>query len=238
MRATTKFVDRPPYERTVQFSGYAWGVKASPDPVGPGPNRFSDLSSDVLVDAEGCLHLKIVSRNGIWYCTEVVLIDSFGYGTYTFNLLNRVDQLDPNAVLGLFTWDDTAPQLHHREIDIEFSRWGSAQAPNSQYVVQPYTFPTNIHRFETHLESDLSTHYFIWDANQIEFGSYQGLPSNLGSPIENWIYTGSNNPPPGIENVRLNLWLMGGKPPTDGQEVEVVVESFRFTPTSNFRRDP
>lgn len=227
---TSKFVDRPPYERTLQFSGYTWGVKASPDPVGPGPNRFSKLPADVWVDADGHLHLKIVYRNNMWYCTEVVLVDSFGYGTYTFSLLSRVDQLDPNVVLGLFTWDDTAPQNNYREIDIEFSRWGSPAALNTQYVIQPYTSPVNIHRFETTLESSQSTQFFDWRPEAIEFGSYQGLPANPGSPIESWTYTGTDNPPPGIENVRLNLWLMGGKPPIDGQEVEVVVEAFRFTP--------
>jgi hypothetical protein len=228
----TKFVDRPPYARTLQFSGYTWGVKATPDPVGPGPNRFSDLPSDVWVDADGHLHLKIVNRDGLWYSTEVVLNGSLGYGTYTFSMVSRVDQLNPNVVLGLFTWDDTAPGNNYREIDIEFSRWGNPTALNSQYVVQPYTTPANLHRFGTTLESSLSTHFFDWRTEQIKFGSYQGLPANPGSPIESWTYAGADNPPPGIENVRLNLWLMEGKAPTDGQEVEVVVEAFRFTPAN------
>lgn len=227
---TTPFVDRLPYARTLQFSGYTWGVKASSSAVGPGPNYFSNLESDVFVDPDGRLHLRIVQRRGVWYCTEVVLAQSLGYGTYTFALASRVDLLDPNVVLGLFTWDTDAPQYHYREIDIEFSRWGSPRNANAQYVVQPYTTPKNIHRFAASLEGDLSTHYFDWSSERIEFGSYRGLPDNPGDAIATWTYTGADNPPPGGENARLNLWLMGGKPPSDGQAVEVIVESFRFTP--------
>jgi len=43
-------------------------------------------------------------------------------------------------------------------------------------------------------------------------------------------YLGSDVPRPGGENVRLNLWLSGGAPPTDGQEVEVIADSFAFAP--------
>ena len=117
-----------PNLRWISFSGYDWWVKSSPGLVGPGPNYFSDRADDVWVDAQGRLHLKIVYRNGRWYSTEVFGADPLGYGTYTFTLASRVDQLDKNIVLGLFTWDDTDPAYYHREIDIEFSRWGEVRA--------------------------------------------------------------------------------------------------------------
>jgi hypothetical protein len=28
----------------------------------------------------------------------------------------------------------------------------------------------------------------------------------------------------------MNLWLFKGRPPTDGQPVEIVIRSFQFTP--------
>jgi hypothetical protein len=31
--------------------------------------------------------------------------------------------------------------------------------------------------------------------------------------------------------VHLNLWCFKGRPPTDAKPVEIVVESFTFTPT-------
>jgi hypothetical protein len=30
----------------------------------------------------------------------------------------------------------------------------------------------------------------------------------------------------------MNLWLMGGKPPSNGKEVEVVVRDFSFVPAA------
>jgi hypothetical protein len=44
------------------------------------------------------------------------------------------------------------------------------------------------------------------------------------------VYRGSDVPKPGHERVRLNLWLFGGAVPSDGQPVEIVVESFAFAP--------
>lgn len=224
-------VARSPY-RTIEFSGYTWNVKQSDSPVGPGPNYFSDNEADVWVDADGRLHLKIVLRDGRWYCSEIYTTAPLGYGTYTFTLASRVDNLDKNVVLGLFTWDDNAPQYHYREIDIEFSRWGDAANQNSQYVVQPWDTPGNIYRFDMTLLGDFSTHSFAWLAESVRFSSYQGhaLPPDPGNSIATWLYSGADVPPAGGGNARINLWLMNGAPPSDGQEVEVIIESFEFAP--------
>ncbi len=37
-------------------------------------------------------------------------------------------------------------------------------------------------------------------------------------------------PYPGDENARINLWLLNGLPPSNGQEVEVVIRKFEFVP--------
>ena len=222
--------DRAAALKTIEFSGYTWKVKASETPVGPGPNYFSDKTQDVWVDASGRLHLNIVYRNGRWYCSEVVTAIPLGYGTYTFTLASRVDQLDKNAVLGLFTWDDTAPEYNYREIDIEFSRWGDAAADNAQFVVQPWNHAGNLQRFNVVLESNYSTHSFTWRNDNIQFSSHQGHSPDLGNEILSWSYTGADVPPAGAGNARINLWLMNGAPPSNGQAVEVIIERFEFTP--------
>lgn len=224
-------VERKP-TRTIQFSGYTWKVKSSVFPVGPGPNNFSASPDDVWVDSDGRLHLRIAYRNGKWYATEVINNQSLGYGAYTFTLSSRVDLLNKNVVLGLFTWDDAAPQHNYREIDIEFARWGEDAGQNAQYVVQPWTRAGNRHRFGMALTGNASTHRFIWKPSQIQFDSWQGrnAPPGPADAIESWTYTGSDIPPAGGENARINLWLLDGKPPSDGQEVEVVIESFVFVP--------
>ena len=45
-----------------------------------------------------------------------------------------------------------------------------------------------------------------------------------------WTYSGSEVPQPGSEQLRINLWLFRGAPPTDGKTVEVIVKRFTFTP--------
>jgi hypothetical protein len=213
--------------RTINFSGYTWKVKASEAQVGPGPNYFSADPNDVWVDGNGSLHLTITARNGKWYSTEVFTEAPLGYGTYIFTLASRVDQLDKNAVLGLFTWDAAAPANNYREIDIEFSRWGQDSGDNAQYVVQPFGTPGNRHRFPIALTGLYSTHSFKWEADQILFTSHQGSMPSLGAQIDSWLYTGADVPPAGAGNARINLWLYNGVPPSNGQRVEVVIESFQ-----------
>jgi hypothetical protein len=221
--------------RTVDFSGYTWNVKSTvappyEGPVGPGPNYFSADPGDVWVDAGGNLHLTITQRDGKWYASEIYTRTPMDCGTYTFTLASPIDQLDKNAVLGLFTWDETDPAYAHREIDIEYSRWGDAAGPNSQYVVQPFDHPGNRHQFNTSLTGPFSTHSFKWELEDILFNSRQGHAPSLGANIESWLYTGPDIPAPGRGNARINLWLYNGLAPSDGQRVEVVVEGFDYEP--------
>jgi hypothetical protein len=84
------------------------------------------------------------------------------------------------------------------------------------------------------LREDHSTHSFDWSADNIQFSSFQGHESPLApsDQIESWLYTGADIPPAGEGNARINLWLLGGNPPSDGQEVEVIIEAFEFVPQS------
>ena len=215
--------------KTISFSGYEWWVKTSAVPVGPGPNYFSDSSENVWVDSLGELHLKMTQRNGAWYCAEVVLKNSLGYGRYVFSLKGKVGQLDPNVVLGLFTWDNASAESH-REIDIEFSRWGVATDPNAQYVVQPWDRPGNRQRWMIPPALNFSTHSFDWRPDSIAFLSVRGQQSATprDSVIYFWHYKGPNIPSRGNENARINLWLFNGQPPTDTSEVEVIITKFIY----------
>jgi hypothetical protein len=230
-------VGRLPGTRSIQFSGSTWVVKRTGTcrQVGPGPNYFSDDPADVWVDGDGQLHLRIVNRSGVWWSTEVISTDPAAYGTYTFTLASHVDTVDPNAVVGLFTWDDLGDAPAYGEIDVEFSRWGNPSAANNaQFVVQPYNTAGHLHPFAVQLQNDTSTHRFYWQPSSVQFASYQGLasPPLPGDLIESWTYNGSDVPPSGRGNARINLWLVTGLPPSNGQPVELVVKSFQFSPAS------
>ncbi len=229
----------------ITFAGYNWMVKDSGcGTLDPGSNYFSHSKENVWVDDQGRLHLKIAHRCDKWFCSEVVLDASLGYGTYIFTTDGRVDLLDPNVVLGLFTWDTDAPHHHYREIDIEFSRWWDPDEPNNaQYVVQPWDTPGNMFRFKVDMDGqpdEITTHEFTWLPDRIDFLSYFG--DFTSSPpasdiIESWSYTGDDVPPAGGENVRMNFWLLppmgdgqGTARPTDGNEAEIVIKAFSYRP--------
>jgi hypothetical protein len=241
-------ITRPsPGPRWLSFSGYTWWVKSSAGLAGPGPNYFSDSTNNVWVDAQGQLHLRITNRSNEWQCAEVVSARTFGYGHYRFDLNSPVDLLDPNVVLGLFTWSED-PVYAHREMDIEGSRWAHASDPNNaQYVIQP-GFLGQWLRYAVPAAQTNSTHLFTWVSNSVSFQSQRGnysvipMPSDL---ITNWDYS-LTVPQTGDENIRANLWLVGGSQPTNNREVEVVLKSFQFVPLgapqpvalTNFNRAP
>lgn len=213
--------------RTLSFAGYTWNVKASGGAAwGPGPNVYSDATSNVWVDEAGRLHLKITQEAGVWTCAEVILQNSLGYGSYRYTLDTPVDDLDPNVVLGLFTWNDD-PAFNHREIDIEFSRWGNPlDAANAQYTVQPYTASANLLRWTLPPGYTSSSHSFRWSSRSVAF-----LSSSAGNPLKQWSYTRrAGIPKPGGENARINLWLFQGAAPQNALPVEVIISKFEFLP--------
>jgi hypothetical protein len=218
------------YGKTIYFSGRAWKVKIASPPTGPGPNYFSDSANNVWVDTSGRLHLKIAKSGPRWICAEVVSQESFGHGVYRFYLDSRVDQLDRNVVLGLFTWNDD-PAYNHRELDIEFARWGANTPVNAQYVVQPYDTPGNLMNFVQPAVTQ-STHGFDWRAGGVTFQSLRGhaaAPSSSNPIIAQQLFV-NGIPPAGGENARINLWLFNGKAPSNRKAVEVIVNRFEFVP--------
>jgi hypothetical protein len=221
-----------PSPRWLKFSGYDWWVKSSQDPVGPGPNYFSDSTNNVFVDEQGELHVRITNRSNQWQCAELVSARTFGFGNYRFELASQVDDFDPDIVLGLFTWSDD-PAYADREIDIECSRWANASdTNNSQYVVQPYDLVGHLARFDVPTSISNSTHWFKWESNRVTFQSEVGRydPSAiLTNLISGFNYNG-DTPQTGDENVHINLWLFNGSAPAKNQEKEVIIKNFNFVP--------
>jgi hypothetical protein len=215
-------------DRTFSFAGRNWRVKYTPFPFDPGnkKNYFANGNESVWVDANGKLHLKIAFIDGRWRCAEIVSLDTFGYGTYVFRLASPIDSIDKNAVFGLFTFDETVPSPY-REIDIEFSKWRLDANDNSQFVVQPYSIGGNLHRFNIVGVGDATTHRFTWSSGAIQFSSIRGsqYPPAPGDELHAWTYTGASIPSVGNSRIRLNLWLDEGIAPSNGQPVEVVVDS-------------
>jgi hypothetical protein len=216
----------PPPPPTVNFSGRTWLVRSSARPEPPGGNLFDRRC--VSLEKDGALRLSVAKIGNSWRSAEVELPASLGYGTYEFLLDGRVDLLDPVVVLGLFTFSDS-PGYANREIDIEFSQWsGKLVAANAQYAVQPAHLNGGLERFAVAQSGEYTLHRFVWEPGRIRFESLHGHEG--GVPIRSWTYAGANVPPPGDERVHMNLYLDGGKPPSNGTGCSVRITEFRFFP--------
>ena len=204
--------------RCIDFSGYEWVVKQSPR-SNPGPNAWADSPDHVWVDGEG-LHLTIARRQNTWFASELVLNESLGYGLYTFQTRGQLDALDPNVVAALFTYNFADPAYGHREIDIEYAaRLGFSPDTRGHFTMQQFDAPGHTFDFAPVLSGN-DLHSFEWRADRVTFRS--------GG--REFTYRGPDVPMPGGEHVRLNLWLFRGTPPSDQNDVHLVVTSFRFTP--------
>lgn len=232
----------PAQAQTLSFSGYTWQTRSARN-QGPGPNDWD--AANAFVDKRGWLHLKITQTPGKWRCAEVYMQTPLGFGRYEFEVRGRIDQFDPNIVLGLFNYPspDVGPDGTN-EIDIEFARWGNPKWDNGNYTVYPSsgkrvgtesgaTFPFS-------LTGDISTHSFTWTSRAVFFESDENGKRGVTRPIRRWQYAPGEarlipqKPLP----VHLNLWLFQGKAPTNGRSVEIVIRRFTFTPEKATRAAP
>lgn len=215
---------------TIQFSGYTWNVKnTGTSTQGPGPNYWNQ--QNVWVDANGWLHLKL-SKNPTtnrWECAEVISTQSFGYGTYQWQIDGPVNTLDKNVVLGFFNYNGV-DGLH--EMDIEFARWGLQTNQPLNYTVYPSSAgnPTFHQTYNFTLSGTYTTHRFKRTSSNVVFKSLGGFYDNdtnlFASATCAAPYTVSTVSMP----IYMNLWLFQGQAPSNNSNVEIVIHNFKFTP--------
>lgn len=213
---------------TIDFSGYTWHVKNSVHGlVGPGPNHWSGSGRNLVLDESGDLRLRIDEHKGCWYATEIRLDKTLGYGTYRFTVDFPNAFFDKNVVFGLFNYLND-----QKEFDIEISHWGQKTSTNASFAVQPAGVDHNLHRFSINLEQRTKKVFsFTWSRDGLTF-RYENCDTSScdqSTVKERWQYK-KGSVPDGDLKTHINLWLVDGNPPTDGEEVEVVLEDFSFVP--------
>lgn len=218
--------------QTLQFSGYTWQVRNGNG--GPGPNNWDGKC--VWLDKQGHLHLKIQKIDGVWTCAEIQTNKSLGFGTYTFKVEGPLDRLDKNIVLGLFNYPDPGQGVDGtNEIDIEDAHWGMQKYPPMNLTVWPAVLGVKDGHTEStfKLPSDKADLSFDWSANTV---TYSCIAEPSGKSFASWTYSPSN-PVKSIPQhplpVHINLWLFHGHHPSNHKSVEMVVDSFEFTPAVN-----
>jgi hypothetical protein len=220
-------------ERTaLDWAGIHWSIRNGVG--GPGPNTWDPRNA--WIDANGNLHVTLVERAGVWTCAELTSSNSFGFGRFQWWVEGRVDQLDPNVVLGLFTYP--TPQVGPdgtNEIDIEMARWGTPSNPPLNFTVWPATtgYMQSTLASPMSLSGTYTTHRFQWASSGIDFASVNGFRDDDLYPIATWMFTPADPThlvPQAPVPLHLNLWLFQGHPPTDGNPVEIVLHSFTYQP--------
>ena len=193
-------------------------------------------SANVSIDANGYLHLKIVKNGSTWTASEMFTTQKLGFGTYQWQIEGPVDVFDKQVVLGLFPYGPAAGIGGDgtNEIDIEFSRWGQANGANVDFTDYPNSGTTvGETSFKISLNGGTSsTARFVWTNSSIEssvFSGHQPLGSESGL-LKKWLYAPSNpgtNIPQQALPLGMNLWCFEA-PPSDGQNVEIVIRDFQF----------
>jgi len=212
---------RPRQRKALTFSGYEWEIRQTPGDRG-GRNDYD--ARNAWVDPAGALHLVLAQREGRWTSAEVKLTRSLGYGTYIL-VVPDMSRLDPAAALAMLTWDDLGADQHHRELDVEISRWGDPANKDVQYAVQPHYVAANVFRFLA--PPRRLTHWLRWEPGR---ASFKTMTAARGAGIVAQREFTSGVPVPGAETVRLNLCYFhsSSAPPT--ADVEVVIEKFEYLP--------
>jgi hypothetical protein len=207
-----------PPSPVIQFSGYKWRLRDAPSGRG-GRNIYTP--SNIQVDENGAMHLRISRADPDWSCAETSLVRNLGYGTYEF-VVRGLERLQPAAVFSMFTFDYASGSQHNREMNIEISRWGSSTKKNAQYVVQPYYAPANVHRFN--VPPGVLTFSLEWQRDRAAFRTRRG-----SATLEEHIFT-AGIPSPGIESMRIAFYVYRKAEVKLQDPMEVVIERFTYFP--------
>ena len=215
----------PIVSKVLHFSGYDWIVRAAASDRGGETNSYDPANA--WVDQKGYLHLQMTLHDGRWFCANVGLTRSLGYGTYRFVVQDSAD-LQPSQVLGIYTLDERKPDETRSEMNIELSHWGDPGKKNAQYVVQPYYVPENMYRFT--VPAGVLTHTLQWQPGVASFKTTRG-PVAGGGPksISEHVFT-SGIPNAEAETVHIELYEFHHSKNHSQRPSEVVIEKFEYLP--------
>ena len=209
----------------LKFSGYDWSVRHGTDDRYGAKNYYSP--SNVWIDVEGYLHLRIVREPTRTVCADLSLTRSLGYGTYVFKVRD-ITNLEPAAALSFRTWDDQDSIENHREMDLELSKWGNPSGRNADYAVQPYFFPENkIFYTASPGTLVLSLH---WEEGKASFQTVrEGVSDSRHSAAIRKTFT-VGIPEAGNELLNINFCDFKSSKEPLKKGGEIVIENFQFLP--------
>jgi hypothetical protein len=212
--------------KPLKFSGYDWAVRTVPSNRGGSENLYDP--DNAWTDANGALHVRITQRSGLWYCAQLALTRSLGYGTYILTVRD-VSHLEPAAVFSMYTFDEWHGDQYYREMDLEMSRWGDAANPNNaQYGIQPFYVPGNVYPFKAPAGS--LTYTMRWKSGSVAFTTTRSsLDGTAATVVAEHEFT-AGVPVPGQEKVKLQVYLVPSDKYPLREGGEVIIDKFEYFP--------
>ena len=204
---------------TLQFSGYEWRIRNAPSNRGDRANPYS--TANAWTDDKGALHLRIAKESDKWTCAEVTLTRSFGYGQYSF-VVRDTSHLSPRDVFSMFTFDYAGGDQNRREMAIEIGHPTEPNSKNAQYVVQPFYVAANVAKINVPVGA--VTHSFRWEPGKLTFRTV-----SVSTTLSEHVFT-SGVPSPGVETVRMALYIFGNSDDPEQKGAEVVIDKFEYLP--------
>jgi hypothetical protein len=212
--------------KPLKFSGYDWDVRTVSSNRGGLENLYDP--DNAWTDANGALHLRITHRSGSWYCAQVALNRSLGYGTYIFRVRDA-SHLESAAVFSMYTFDEWHGDQYYREMDVEMSRWGDAANPNNaQYAIQPFYVPGNVYQFKA--PAGPLTYTMRWKSGSVAFTTTRSSRDDTaGTVVAEHEFT-AGVPAPGQEKIKLQVYLVASHKYPLQEGGEVIIDKFEYLP--------
>ena len=205
------------------FSGYEWSIRRIASDRNGAVSYYDPANA--WTDSAGRLHLKIARQGDHWTCSQVTSSSHLGYGTYLFSV-GDTSRFEPAITLTMMTHDDLSAE-HHREMEIELSRWGNPNSKGGDYVIQPYSLPENKVIFES--AAGKMTHSLRWEPGMATFQTVRDSSEARGQVVARNVFN-SGIPTPGAASVVVDFcdFKYSKVPLQNG--AEVVIEKFQFLP--------
>ena len=183
--------------------------------------------SNVSVDTQGYMHLRVRKENTEWTCAEVALPNSLGYGRYDV-VIGGVEKMEPATVFDVFTWDQAGTDQNRREMNTQLARWGDPNGKSGEFSVQPFYRPANSYRYSVPNTPIMLT--MNWESGRVKFDTSKVNESGEATVgIAEHTFT-ADIPSPASESIHLNLCIFDYGKVRQTSDAEVIIKSFHYLP--------